>query len=183
MSRELLAAACLAAAFIGCAGTGAYAGESETPVPDWFGPSDGNLLAGLGLDAALRAGPWTFRPVADLLPTTTGSFDRPVDTVTARLGFHGAAKVDSRVGAIYSRLSLSFEHEYRANQHQVITGPSAARRTGFYGDRSEVDMMTADAVFAMRMSGSTFGYVEYGAEMEPGGAADHQVILRFRFDF
>ena len=43
--------------------------------------------------------------------------------------------------------------------------------------------MTADAAFAMRMSGSTFAYVEYGAEMEPGGAADHQVILRLRFDF
>ena len=146
-------------------------------------------MAEAEFDDALAIGPWTFQPVASLQTTGSGVFGQmpgagpAPGSLTASLGFRGAAKVDSRVGTIYSRLSVSFEHEFRANPHRVVTGSYAARRTGFYGDRSEVDVMTADALFAMRMSESVFGYVEYGAEMEPGGAADHQVVLRLRFDF
>ena len=189
MSRNWLAAVCLAALWVGCGGTGARAGESQPPASDWFEALGGPAFAGAEFDGGPAAGAWTFRPVAGIHPVAGGAFDQdfgagPASAAsTAYLGFRGAAKVDSRVGTIYSRLTLSFEHEFHANPHRIVTGPSAARRTGFYGDRSEVDVMTADAVFAMRMSQWAFGFVEYGAEVEPGGAADHQVILRLRFDF
>lgn len=183
MSRNSLAAACLAALLIGCAGMEARAGEYGASASEWLDPLDSRGVSDTVFDEAPAGGLWRFQPVAGIHATRDGAFGRTPDALTASLGFQGAAKVDSRVGTIYSRLRLSFEHEFRANRHRVVTGPSAARRTGFYGDRSEVDVMTADALFAMRMSEWAFGLVEYGAEMEPGGAADHQVTLRLRFKF
>ena len=189
MSRNSLVAACFAALLMACTGPGAWADENRPSASNWLDPFDSRGFSDAIFDGALVAGPWTLRPVAGIHTNPSGAFGqlpglgRTSDTLTASLGFQGAAKVDSRVGTIYSRLSLSFEHEFRANPHRVITGSPAARRTGFYGDRSEVDVMTADAVFAMQMSEWTFGYVEYGTEMEPGGGADHQVALRFRFTF
>ncbi len=183
MSRNSLAAACFAAVLIGGAGMEARAGEYRAPAFEWLDPLDSRGIADTIFDEAPAGGLWRFQPVAGIHATREGAFGRTSDALTASLGFRGAARVDSRVGTIYSRLSLSFEHEFRANPHRVVTGPSAARRTGFYGDRSEVDVMTADALFAMRMSEWAFGFVEYGAEMVPGGAADHQVTLRVRFNF
>lgn len=189
MGRNSLAAGCLAAFVIAVSGTGAEAGESQPSARQFFDALDARVIADSLFDDAIVAGLWTFRPVAGFDISRDGAFGRPADVsgsqeaLAARLGFRGAAKVDSRVGAIYSRLSLSFVHEFRANQHRVVSGVSAARRSGFYGDRSEVDVMTADAVFAMRLSQSVSGFVEYGAEMEPGGAADHQVGFRLRFAF
>ena len=189
MGRNSLAAGCLATLLIGSSGTGAWAGDSPPPAPQLLDALDRRAVSGPLFDGAIVAGPWTFRPVAGVHASRVGVIGQPVDAgrsqeaLTASLGFRGSATVDSRVGAIYSRLSLSFEHEFRANQHSVVSGASAARRTGYYGDRYEVDVMTADAMFAMRVSQSVLGFVEYGAEMDPGGAADHQVTFRLRFAF
>lgn len=188
MNRELRAAACVAALLTGCIASTASAGDT--------GPADnrfGQFLAIAELDPAIEAGfaagPWTIGPIAEIrlpagdAPLSERLFERGREHPVAQLGFRGAARIDSRVGAIFSRLSLSFEHEFRANDHRVVSGYPAARRTGFYGDRAEVDVMTADAVFAMPLSKASFGLLEYGAEMEPGGSADHQVTLRLRFAF
>ena len=108
---------------------------------------------------------------------------RPTALPAVGLGFHGAARIDSRIGTLYSRLSLSFEHEFQANGHRVVSGLSGAGRYGFYGDRSEVDVMAADAAFALRMSDAVFGLLEYGTEFERGAAAEHQITVRLRFAF
>ena len=184
MNREMRAAAYVAALVTGCIANAASAGDTE-PAHDRFG----QILAVAELDPTFAAGPWTVGPIAEFrLPPSDASaterlFGRGQGHPEMHLGFSGAARIDSRVGAIFSRLSLSFKHEFRANDHRVVSGYPAARRTGFYGDRAEVDVMTADAVFALPLSAATFGFLEYGAEMEPGDSADHQVTLRLRFDF
>lgn len=188
MNRELRAAAYVAALLAGCIASAASAGDTE-PADDRFG----QLLSIADFDPTFgngfAAGSWTVGPIAEIrLPpgdasSTERLFARGPELPEARLGFRGSAKIDSRIGALFSRLSLSFKHEFRANDHRVVSGYPAARRTGFYGDRAEVDVMTADAVFAMPLSKATFGILEYGAEMEPGDNADHQVTLRLRFAF
>ena len=192
MNRKMLAAACLAAAVALGPAPGADAGEADPRFHDWIwrNGTDPGPEAILDDVVAVDAGAWTFAPVAglrssrgDLHGHAPSSVEGTGETVTASLGFRGSARVDSRIGTIYSRLSLSFEHEFRANDHQVITGLSGAGPNGFYGDRSEIDVLAADAAFAMRMSETVFGYLEYGSAFEPGGPVDHQVILRLRFDF
>ena len=188
MNRDLRTAGLATAVLMGCLATPALADDAP-PAADWFGQAFANAAADPLFDTGLSVGPWTIGPVAEIQLSSGGpsgagyAFGQRADSRAARLGFRGAAKVDSRVGAIYSRLSLSFKHEFRANDHQVVSGYPGARRTGFYGDRAEVDVMTADAMFAMPLSAATYGFLEYGAEMEPGNSADHQVTLRLRFDF
>lgn len=192
MNRKLRAAGYLAAMLAGCLGTPALAEKADSTADRSgrvFATTESDPLFDSGFAAGPRTSSWTIGPFAEIDvghrdASTTGTLFGPArENMTARVGFRGAAKVDSRVGAIYSRLSLSFEHELRADDPNVLSGYLGARRTGFYGDRATVDVMTADAVFAMPLSAATFGFLQYGAEVEPGGSTDHQVTLRLRFDF
>ncbi len=187
MCRKTPAAALVAAVLVVVTvqGTTARAGNCALGCQN---PLRADADSAIPTDGTNPAGARTFGPILDFRAGRENLFRQlpgrgQSAEVTASLGFRGATTIDSRVGAIYSRLSLSFEHEFRANDPHVVSGWSGRRRTGFYGDRSEVDMMTADAVFAMRMSRSSFSFLEYRAEMVPGGSPDHQVTLRLRFDF
>lgn len=192
MNGKVLAATCLAAAFASGVCADAMASEGETRSINWSWPAspDHRQFVPLGGELAVEIGPWTFAPTVTVRRSAmseTGPadpFDRdPSPDMAVGLGFRGAARVDSRIGTIYSRLSLSFEHEYRANDHQVITGLSGSGPYGFYGDRSEVDVVAAEAVFARRMSNAVYGFLDFGTEVQPGGSTDHQVTVRLRFDF
>lgn len=187
MSKRRLAAAVCAAALVWGTGTAATADND----PLWPGTPIGlhsmtprNALPVPGL--AQSAGPWTFEPVIAFRHSDDPYAEimaAPTAPSMAGLGFRGAARVDSRIGTFYSRLSLTFEHEFQANGHRVVTGLSGAGRYGFYADRSEVDVVAADAALALRMSEAVFGYLEYESEVEPGASAKHQVTIRLRFAF
>lgn len=196
MNRKVLAATCLAAVFAFGFGVDALAfdraSDREAQSIDWSWPADpaDRKFVPLDNDLAVAVGPWTFTPAMTVRHTRTSVFGtanpfagEPDPGMAVGLGFRGAARVDSRIGPIYSRLSLSFEHEFRAHDHQVITGLSGSGPYGFYRDRSEVDVLAAQAVFARRMSDTVFGFLGFGTEVEPGGSTDHQVTVRLRFDF
>ncbi len=180
MSRKKLAAAMCAAAIVWGTGTSAIAGDGAWPSDTPFSTA----LSETGLE--LSAGPWTFGPMIAFGPPNDGYAELTTasgPSTAAELGFRGAARVDSRIGTLYSRLSVSFQHEFQANDHLVVTGLSGAGRYGFYGDRSDVDVVAADAALALRMSEAVFGYLEYGTEVEAGATTEHQVTLRLRFAF
>ncbi len=43
--------------------------------------------------------------------------------------------------------------------------------------------MTLDADFALRMSSKVIGFVGYDADIDPGSATEHQVMLRLKVEF
>lgn len=174
-------------------------GTGSRLYPQANGETDGtSLYAAVESGYMVDQGSWTFGPVAGLRfsrseidgYTETGAgplnltvSDQRDDSLVGSLGFRGAAKVDSRIGPIFSRLSLTFEHEFRANDHLVVTGLSGGGENGYYADDSEVDVMKLDAAFAMQMSNAVTGYVDYGAEMDLGSSTEHEVALRLKFAF
>ena len=131
-------------------------------------------------DDTIRAGSWVFGPVAGIRPgrdaISGGDYG---DVPVAVLGFRGLAKVDSRLGVLYSRLSLSFEHSIADRGRRLAGGGP----TGYYADRSALDVMTLDAAFALRMSDTMVGLLDYGAEMEFGSVAEHRAVVTLRVAF
>lgn len=179
MIRKILAAAALAGAMaVGAVGPAA-AGDATTLYAFDDLPLDGVFAVEPGWDAwrASDFGSWSLGPSAGF---RTGRADA---ALIGGLGFRGAAKVDSRLGAIYSRLSLSFQHEFQSVTGDRISGLPGASKNGYYADQSDVDLMMLDADFALRMSPAVTGFVAYDAEIDPGSAAEHQVVLRLKFAF
>ena len=179
MIRKMLAAAALAGAT--ALGLGGTATADDAIAQYSFDDSaiDGLFASDAGWERwnASEFGTWTIGPSAGLRA------GRPEATLVGSLGFRGAAKLDSRIGAVYSRLSLSFQQEFETNGEGVISGLSGGARNGYYADRSEVDLMTLDADFALRMSSKVIGFVAYDADIDPGSAAEHQVMLRLKVEF
>lgn len=174
-------------------------GTGSRLYPQANGETDGtSLYAAVEGGYTVDQGSWTFGPIAGLRfsrseidgYTETGAgplnltvSDQRDDSLVGSLGFRGAAKVDSRLGPIFSRLSLTFEHEFRANDHLVVTGLSGGGENGYYADSTKVDVMKLDAAFAMQMSEAVTGYFDYGAEMDMGTGTEHEVALRLKFAF
>lgn len=192
MVRQLLTVTGVAAAIILCQGRTADAGEFRAPYISDDGLTDGSRSGATAFEAGyvFELGNWSLTPVADLRAasdTPVGGADtqadRSSDMLVGRLGVRGAAKVHSRFGAIYSRLSLSFEHVFRTSAYQTVTGLSGGGRNGYYANRSEIDVMTLDAAFAMQLAKDVTGFVDYGAEIDPGSGIEHQAMLRLKFGF
>ncbi len=126
MIRKMLAAAALGgAAVLGLGGIATA--DGVTAQYSFDDPAINELFAAeAGWDSwdASEFGSWTIGPSAGL---RAGS---PETTLIGSLGFRGAAKLDSRIGAVYSRLSLSFQQEFEANGEGVISGLSGGARTG-----------------------------------------------------
>lgn len=179
MIRKMLAAAALAGATVVGFGGTATVGDATGRYAFDDAQIDELFAAEAGWESwrASEFGSWTLGPSAGLRA------GRPETTLVGSLGFSGAAKLDSRIGAVYSRLSLSFQQEFEANGESVISGLSGGARNGYYADRSEVDLMTLDADFALRMSSTVIGFVAYDADIDPGSAAEHQIMLRLKLEF
>lgn len=185
MNRTRAAATCFAVIFVACIGGQTRAGDASPSSAGWSGWIDDTGVDYAAFGGETTAGLWIFGPVAEVHASRDGLFGtgRHGDAMTASLGFRSAAKVDSRFGAIYSRLSLSFERTFRTDRHQASIGYSGDRRLSGYAHRSEIDIMKLDADFAMQMSHAVTGFVDYGAEMDLGSGAEHQIVLRLKFDF
>ncbi len=185
MNQAIPAAICLVAIMAASIGSPAIADEAPLSAVDWTGWKESTGGFEVAFGGGVSAGPWTFAPVAALYMPRDEMFDigRHGDALTASLGFRGAAKVESRFGAIYSRLSLSFADAVRASDPLVISGLSGGGRNGYYANLSRVDVMALDARFALQMSDGVTGYATYGAEMDLGSSAQHEVALRLKFRF
>lgn len=196
MVRRLLTATGVAAAVILCHGTTAGAGEFSAPPIIGGTLIDRALFTAMAFengDASDRE-TWSLAMVADLGTVGNSPFgstntrasspaDSSSDRLVGSLGVRGAAKVDSRFGAIYSRLSLSFEHVFRTSAHQTVSGLSGGGRNGYYANRSEIDVMTLDAVFAVQLAKDVTAFMDYGAEVDPGSGIEHQALVRIKFGF
>jgi len=199
MVRQMLAATGVAVNLVLCIGD-ADATEFHAQYAVGDGLTGDWLFSGTDIETgyAPEAGSWSFGPVASLgllrgdldgykragiadLPLTVGGQRR--DPLVGSLGVRGAAKVDSRLGPIFSRLSLTFEHEFRANDHLVVTGLAGGGKNGYYEVGSEVDVMKLDAAFAMHMSQAVTGYLDYGGQTDLDAGTDHEVALRLKFSF
>lgn len=196
MVRRLLTVTGVAAAVILCHGTTAGAGELSAPPIIGGTLTDGPLFIATAFEGgnASERGIWSLAMIADI-STATGTpvgdtntrayspADRSSDRPVGSLGVRGAAKVDSRFGAIYSRLSLSFEHVFRSSTHQTVSGLSGGGRNGYYANRSEIDVMTLDAAFAIQLAKDVTAFVDYGAEVDPSSGIEHQALMRIKFGF
>lgn len=185
MSIRIPAATCLAVIFAACF-VGKTWAEEVPPLP----VGNAGWVEGTGFDTHLvgggtTVGPWTFAPVAEIRATRDALFNSPRDggSQIASLGFRGAATVDSRFGAIYSRLSLSFDHALPTNDRRILTGLSGRGRNGYYASRSQIDVMMLDAAFALKFAPAVTGFADYAAEMDLGSGAEHQIALRLKFEF
>lgn len=185
MNRTIPAATCLAFIVAACFGGQAWAADAPRSSVDWTGWMGDTGDGKTAFAGETTAGLWTFGPVAEVRAARDGLFDIGPhgDAVTASLGFRSAAKVDSRFGAIYSRFGLSFERTLRPDGFEASIGNSRNRRPSVYAHRSEIDIMKLDADFAMQISQAVTGFVDYDAEMDLGSGAQHQIVLRLKFEF
>lgn len=195
MNKKKLAAKAVAIATVLWAGAPASAGDIGLQHP-----FDDDLFFAVSssedVDRFKDGSSWTFGPMANLRlaggalgdnidgnRSELTEFGHRSETLIGSLGFRSLAKVDSRLGAIYSRLSLSFEHALEVNDHLVVAGLSGGASNGYYAEFTQVDVMALDAQFAMKMSDSVTGLFAYGAKTDLGSGAEHQILLRIKFGF
>ena len=146
------------------------------------------------LDPGTRyVGPWVgFRISSDPLGDAWGPGFGPADpvsagrrdhTLTGILGVRARARIDSRLGAVYSRFGLSFEHAIHGRDGLAVAGPSGGGASSGRPDRSRLNVIRLDSIFGVWMSDSVAGFMHYRAVTDDGTAPDHRVQLRLRFDF
>ncbi|NNG05972.1 MAG: autotransporter domain-containing protein [Inquilinus sp.] len=143
-------------------------------------------------------GPVSFGPFAGLAyrrstidgyqETGAGPLNLSVETqsdesVVGGLGVRGVAAVDSPLGRITSRLSLSIEREFRADDATIAASLPGNAQSRLIADGSDVEAIRLDGALDVRFTEALSGGIDYAGRIGSESDTDYEVLARFTVSF